>query len=174
MFDLIKTQYIGIIAVVLLGFSLIGGSEGNLGSNAVTTASNPWVFSNSINAVESTEALAAANTLTAAESGKTTYIGTTGATYTLPAAQAGLVYRFVVSSAFTTNAVIDSAEGDNIEGALIVAGAVVDCAAEDQINFVADGENLGDFVEVRSDGTSWLISASGGLTAAKITCTDPA
>ena len=127
-----------------------------------------------LNYVESTETVTADNTLATTESGKTTFISTTGGTYTLPAVStAGLVYRFSVSALFTTNAVIDSAEGDNIEGALIVAGAVVDCDAEDQINFVADGENLGDFVELRSDGTSWHIAASGGLASAKITCTDP-
>jgi hypothetical protein len=80
----------------------------------------------------------------------------------------------VVKAAFaTTNYVIDSAEGDNIEGTLIVAGAVVDCNAVDQIDFVNDGENLGDYVEIRSDGTKWFIGDSGVLTGSKMTCTDP-
>ena len=113
------------------------------------------------------------NTLTASQSG-TTFMIATGTTSTLPAVKDGLVYRFVATAAFdTTNFIIDSAEGDNIEGTLLVAGAVVDCDAEDQINFVADGENLGDYVELRSDGTSWLIGSSGALTSAKLTCTDP-
>lgn len=124
---------------------------------------------------ETTETVTTTNVITSAESGTTYYISGTGAVYTLPAVAtaAGDVYRFVVGAAFSTNAVIDSAEGDNIEGALIVAGAVVDCNAVDQIDFVADGENLGDFVELRSNGTNWFIGASGGLTGAKITCTDP-
>ena len=135
------------------------------------TVSNTGVM----NMVRSTEVVTGANTLTAAESGKTTFISTTGATYTLPpVTTAGLVYRFSVSAAFSTNAVVASAEGDNIEGAIIVAGAVVTCDAVDQINFVADGENLGDFVELESDGTSWHIGASGALTSEKMTCTDPA
>lgn len=114
-------------------------------------------------------------TATAAQTGSTVLMArATGTVITLPAAADGLFFRFVVGTAFATdNYVIDSAEGDNIEGALIVAGAVVDCDAEDQINFVADGENLGDYVELLSDGTSWFILDSGGLTAAKITCTDP-
>ena len=112
-------------------------------------------------------------THTIAQSG-TTFLVATGTTSTLPAATDGLVLRFLISGAFdTTNFIIDSAEGDNIEGALIVAGAVVDCDAEDQINFVADGENLGDYIELRSDGTSWFIGSSGALTAGKLTCTDP-
>lgn len=112
---------------------------------------------------------------TASQTGSTVIMSrATGTVITLPAAADGLFFRFVVGTAFATdNYVIDSAEGDNIEGTLIVAGAVVDCDAEDQINFVADGENIGDYVELLSNGTSWFILNSGGLTTAKMTCTDP-
>jgi hypothetical protein len=116
------------------------------------------------------------DTITVPESFTTFYAGASTTTYTLPAvaSSAGVVLRFVIATAFaTSNVIIDSAEGDNIEGALIVAGAVVDCNAVDQINFVNDGENLGDFVELRSNGTNWFIAASGALTASKLTCTDP-
>lgn len=123
---------------------------------------------------EKTIEVTADYTLQAFESGATVYATGTGATTTLPTAKDGLFYKFVVGGPLATNNwIIDSAEGDNIEGALIVAGAVVDCAAEDQINFVVDGENLGDFVELRSDGDNWYLTQSNGLTAAKITCTDP-
>jgi len=126
---------------------------------------------------EKSTTVTASTTLTAAQSGSTLYIDTTaGATLTLPTAStsAGTVYRFVIADTFATNnVIIDSAEGDNIEGTLIVAGAVVDCDAEDQINFVNDGENLGDYVELRTNGTKWFIGSSGALTAAKLTCTDP-
>jgi len=116
----------------------------------------------------------ATTTLTAAQSGTTFYLSGKGTTITLPAVTEGVNFRFVVGGALdTANVIIDSAEGDNIEGSLIVAGAVVDCAAVDQINFVVDGENIGDYVEVRSDGTQWLIGDSGVLTSAKMTCTDP-
>jgi hypothetical protein len=96
--------------------------------------------------------------------------------YTLPAvaSSAGVTLKFVIATAFdTANVVIDSAEGDNIEGSLIVAGAVVDCDAEDQIDFVHDGENLGDYVELRSNGVNWFIGDSGALTGSKLTCSDP-
>jgi len=125
---------------------------------------------------EETERVSSDNTLTSAESGLTTYIITTGSTSTLPAVSTatGTIYRFQVAAAFgTRNFGIDSAEGDNIEGSLIVAGAVVDCDAEDQINFIVDGENIGDYVEVVSDGQQWMIRDSGALTSAKMTCTDP-
>lgn len=101
---------------------------------------------------------------------------TAGGTITLPpvAAAAGMSYRVQIGGTFATNnVVIDSAEGDNIEGTLIVAGAVVDCNAVDQIDFVNDGENIGDYVEFMSDGAQWLIGDSGALTASKLTCTDP-
>ncbi len=121
-----------------------------------------------------TTPVTAATTITASQSGATFVIGTTGAVYTLPAVtNDGFKARFVVGSAFTTNAQIKAAEGDNITGTLIVAGAVVDCRAVDYVNFIADGEAIGDFVEVYSDGTQWLIGDSGVLTTAKATCTDP-
>lgn len=114
-------------------------------------------------------------TLQLLDSGTTYSISASGTTWILPAVtQTGVNFRWVVGGALdTANVVIDSAEGDNIEGTLIVAGAVVDCAAEDQVNFVIDGENVGDYVELMSNGTNWLIGDSGALTAAKLTCTDP-
>jgi hypothetical protein len=112
--------------------------------------------------------------LTAANSGTTYYMTGSSTEITLPAIADGLNFKFVVTGASTGyNWIISSSEGDNIEGTLIVAGAVVDCAAEDQINFVVDGENIGDYVEVYSDGSQWLIGDSGVLTASKMTCTDP-
>lgn len=114
-------------------------------------------------------------TLTAANSGTTYSLSASGTTITLPAVtNTGANFRFAVGGALDTgNVIIASAEGDNIEGTLIVAGAVVDCDAEDFVNFVVDGENVGDYVEVMSNGTNWLIGDSGVLTSAKMTCTDP-
>jgi hypothetical protein len=120
------------------------------------------------------ENITASNTITVAESGKTFYLSGAASTSTLPATStaAGTVYRFVVSGAVSGNIVIITSDGGNdIEGALIVAGAVVDCDAEDTITIVADGENIGDFFELRSAGGDWFIGASGGLSADKITCT---
>jgi hypothetical protein len=121
-----------------------------------------------------TVAVSTATTLTAAQSGSV-FVFSSGVTVTLPAVtNAGWNARFAVGTAFaSSNAVIDSAEGDNIDGTLIVAGAVVDCRGEDQLDFVNDGEQLGDYVEIYSDGSKWLIADSGALTTAKLTCTDP-
>lgn len=113
-------------------------------------------------------------TLTSADNGKTFYLNAAaGATITLPAVEAGLSFKFVVAATFaTTNWVIDSAEGDNIDGSVEVAGAVVVAAAEDQVNFVASAEALGDHVVLHSDGVQWFVHGMAALTGG-ITVTDP-
>ena len=156
----------------ITGAATVGGT---LAVTGATTLTGDVTMSGAVTMLEKSESISADNTITAAESGTTYYLNTTGATSTLPAVgtATGTVYRFVVASALATeNAIIDSAEGDNIEGTLIVAGAVVDCAGEDSVQFITDGENVGDYVEFRSDGQNWLIGDSGVLTAAKMTCTD--
>lgn len=112
-------------------------------------------------------------TLTAAQSGFNVLLNAAaGFAITLPAVAAGLRYRFTVAAAFaSTNFTVVVPGGSNlIEGSIIVAGAVVDADAEDTINFVATAENIGDFVEVWSDGTSWFIFGNA-LTAGGITVT---
>ena len=58
---------------------------------------------------------------------------------------------------------------DVMEGSLIVAGAVVDVDAADQINFVHGSSNLGDFIDIWSDGSNYYVFgnalSSGALTA---------
>jgi hypothetical protein len=114
-------------------------------------------------------------TLTTADCGSTQYqTDTNGGTTTLMAATDGCEVTFIIGAAYdTANWVIDSAEGDNISGSLIVNSAVVACDAEDQINFVADGESLGDQFTIASNGTNWYITGGNVITAAKATCTDP-
>lgn len=178
----------GVVALVL-GFVFLGvgqdgvpGLPGKDGVGAIPGGEyyNEVAFLGGVRDVEKVVNFAptsqySTTTLQLADSGTTYSLSASGTTWTLPAVtQAGVNFRFVVGGALdTANVVIDSAEGDNIEGTLIVAGAVVDCAAEDQINFVVDGENVGDYVEVMSNGTNWLIGDSGALTSAKLTCTDP-
>lgn len=145
------------------GTSIISSSGG---VSATTGA-----FSGAVTALRSVVAPAGDATLTAAQSGSIVKMNTAGQDVTLPTATAGLHYRFVVTAAVaTTNMTIVAAPADTIEGTLIVAGAVVDCDAADIITFVIDGENIGDFVDLYSDGTSWLIGESGTLTASKMTC----
>lgn len=146
---------------------------GDITATGTATFNGASSFS-ALNFKESYEAITASNTITVAESGKTFYLSGATSTQTLPATStaAGTVYRFVVDGSVTGNITIVSNDGSNIiDGTLIVAGAVVDCDAEDTITIVADGENVGDFVELRSNGTKWFIGASGALTASKMTCT---
>lgn len=174
--DNLVVGVVSAVVVVLLSVFFLGGDDSApVGAVAGTDVYNDMVFIGSINEKRDVvDVTTTAVTLSASQSGALVNLTSTG-TVALPAvSNEGTHYTFVVGSALGAgNTVIDSAEGDNIEGALIVAGAVVDCAAEDQINFVTDGENIGDFVELYSNGTNWLIGKSGGLTAAKITCTDP-
>ena len=130
----------------------------------------------SVDGTAVTEVLAAAKTLNAVDSGKTFFLdAAAGATITLMAGAAGMKAEFVVTSAFATSHwIIDSAEGDNITGNLIVAGGHVAAAAEDQINFVASAEGVGDRISLLWDATNsqWIVSGVAALSGG-ITATDP-
>ena len=125
------------------------------------------------------ETISAAQTIKPTDTGKTFVLdAAAGATITLPALSDGLNFEFVVGAAFaTTNWVIDSAEGDNVNGSIADMGttvAVVVASGEDQINFVASAETIGDWVRLTADSgnSQWLVTgmcaANGGITA-----TDP-
>ena len=113
-------------------------------------------------------------TLSLGDSG-TTYLiaSSTGSEFVLPAVAGadGVTYRFIVTGALkTATTTIFSAAGDDIEGTLMVAGVVKDCDDADQISISASLENVGDFVEIISDGTNWYPLASGFLTALSVYC----
>ncbi len=57
---------------------------------------------------------------------------------------------------------------------MLVNGAVVAASAEDQINFVASAETVGDWIELWADNTNsqWVVTGVGGGTGG-ITATDP-
>lgn len=139
-----------------------------------TTFSGPVISTNGFQAGSgSVSTAAAAATLVTADNGKTFILNAAaGVTITLPAVtNTGWRAKFITGAAFaTTNFVVASAEGDNMEGSMIVAGAVVDVDAADQINFVATAENIGDFVEVFSDGTYWHVFGNA-LTTGALTAT---
>jgi hypothetical protein len=90
---------------------------------------------------------------------------------TLPAVtNVGFKCKVVVGFGLTSDAVVSSAEGDNLEGALMVASTVVTVDAADNINFVDTAENLGDWVTFESDGAIWYVDGRA-LTTAAITAT---
>lgn len=200
MFDLKNQWIGLVTLAVLVVFTVLPAlkdGDGAVGSRDTTTISNPHVFedtvtlegatslsstlavtgattlSSTLTYLEKTTSLTGSTTLTVADSGTTIVWNTSGGTTTLPAVATatGTVLRFVVGSALATlNAEIKSAEGDNIEGSMIVAGAVVDCDASDRIYVLIDGENLGDFVELRSTGQKWFVTQSNALTSGKLLC----
>ena len=143
---------------------------------ATITYSNPVLRKR-----QSVNTIAAATTLTAADVGVHILDAAGGATVTLPSLPTDgneLYFKFIVGATFSsTNWVIDSAEGDNINGGIADMGttvAAVVAAGEDQINFVATAETLGDWVELISDSgnSQWIVNGvcftNGGITA-----TDP-
>lgn len=112
-------------------------------------------------------------TLTTDQSGATINMGTAGLDMTLPSPTdaTGVRYRFVVSAAFaTTDMTIIAGTADTIEGSLIVAGAVVACTAADIITIAAANEDVGDFIDLFSNGTNWIIGANQAMTASNHAC----
>lgn len=116
----------------------------------------------------------AAQTLTAVDNGKTILLGDAApGDITLPAVtNTGFKVRVQCNFAITTSAAVVSAEGDNISGLLIVNGATVLAEAEDQINFILNLAEIGDYIDIMSDGTSWIVNGAAGAAGA-ITATDP-
>jgi len=116
--------------------------------------------------------LVTTTTLATTDSGKT-FILTTTTNFVLPSTStaSGVHYKFVVGSLLTATSTIETSDlGNNIEGTLIVAGAVVDCDAEDKITIGASYENIGDYFELWSNGTYWFIGDSGALTGSALAC----
>lgn len=119
----------------------------------------------------------AAYTVFASETGTTFLLDAAeGAAITLPALAQGLNFRFVVAAAFATSDwVISSSEGDNINGLLIVNGATVAAGAEDNITFELAAESIGDSVEFIADpdNSQWLVLGATAL-ASSASANDPA
>ena len=128
-------------------------------------------ISGALNYKESTETVTTDPVPLAAESGKTFWLsGGTGHAVTIPAASNGVVFRFVVAQTFGTDYVF-TAPADTIQGSFIEAGATGDtCAASTTITLEDGAETLGDFFELRSNGTSWFIGAHNFLLATSVTC----
>lgn len=157
------------------GSVLQASSVGTMEAVAPNTLSGVWEMFNTFELENLAPTTASTNTLTITESGRTFFVSNSSTVFVLPATStaAGVHYRFVVGGAIDGNVTIRTSDlGKDIEGTLLVAGAVVDCAAEHTITFVADGANIGDYFELFSDGSHWIIGDSGALTGSKLTCTD--
>ena len=113
------------------------------------------------------ETLAAATTLTAADSGKTYLISGTGYTVTLPAPHAGFSVKFIVAAAFSTDCVVQTPADnrDTLNGGVFVYGAFVESDATDRVTFEDGAESIGDFIEISSDGTSFFLFGNGNASS---------
>lgn len=163
----------GQFAVTSAGALTTSGTITSTGTVTATGAVTLGSITNGLNSYRPVLSPAADVTLTVGQTGSIVNMGVAGLDVTLPTATVatGVHYRFVVSAAVaTTDMTIIAAPADIIEGTLIVAGAVVDCDAADILTFVIDGENVGDYVDVYSNGVKWMIGDSGALTASKLTC----
>jgi hypothetical protein len=135
----------------------------------------PTTYSNNNERIfANTQILTGNTTLTPADSGKVIFLNAAGGgTVTLPVLKAGNKLKFIIGATNPTTAwIIDSAEGDNIDGVLTVDGAAVPAVAVDQINFVASTAVGGDYIELECDGVQWYVSGVGEAVGS-ITATDP-
>ena len=103
--------------------------------------------------------LSAARTLSADESNGQHYIldGGTGFNITLPVPTKGWKCKFTIGAAFATDFVFTAGTADTFEGTIIEAGAVQDVDAADTITLEDNVENICDFLEFWSDGTSTFV-----------------
>jgi hypothetical protein len=115
------------------------------------------------------EALAAAKTLDAEDSGKIFALNLAGGfDVTLPNASdagSGWYCRFVVKVAPTTAYTISATagDGDNMHGCVMNseggAGDKTGGTGTDVLTFVANKAQIGDYVELFTDGTLWYVTA---------------
>lgn len=114
--------------------------------------------------------LSAAKTLTADESNGMNYIldGGTGFGITLPVPTQGWRCKFTIGAVYATDFVFTAGTADTFEGCVIEAGAVQDVDAADTITLEDGVENIGDFLEFWSDGTSTFVFGNT-LTAISVT-----
>jgi len=145
---------------------------------AQTTIKNDLRVTGTLRVDGDTVALAAARTLTAADSGRTFFLDLAGGfTVTLPAPVLGFKSRLIVKTAPTTAYVVVTAGGANImvvsvnelETDTTEDGPSDDDA--DTINFVANVALPGDFVDVYCDGTKFYMLGQSRADGAVTTST---
>lgn len=114
--------------------------------------------------------LASARTLTYDESNGNHYIldGGTGFGITLPVPTQGWSCKFTIGAVFSTDFVITAGTADTFEGCILEAGVVQTVDAADTLTLEDGTENIGDFLEFWSDGTTTFVFGNF-LTAASIT-----
>lgn len=120
---------------------------------------------------ELTEIVTAANVLTAADCGATFYLNAAAGFLTTlpsPTSLGGCNFRFVVHTATSTNGYTIGTPTDNIMFGMVVeraGGAGVACSEEDLITMVNGQSVKGDWLSIRTDGTSWYVHGMTDVSA---------
>lgn len=120
-----------------------------------------------------TETVAATNVITAEESGTTYFLShATEFVSTLPAPAAGLKYTFIVANAPETDSytIVTNSSANVIFGAIASSDGAATAASAgvgaDTITFVDGAADIGDRVELISDGTNWYATGFCGIATA--------
>lgn len=170
-------NYIPVVKYSGLNSEKDGTLSGVLAFTGANTHSGSETFSGGIvitgKVTENTEVVTATNVITAAESGKTFFLSAlAGFESTLPTAAAGLIFRFIVATAPTSNGyTITGSPADKIFGTVACSGAEdtvngVTASAADNVILVANQALIGDLVEFYSDGTNWYVTGNVNTFAA--------
>ena len=145
------------------GATVIAGNA--VGTAALTiTAGDVVITDGTLIHKKKTEAVTAANVITAAESGTVYFLNSaTEFASTLPAPAAGLHYKFIVKAAPSgaSYTIVTNGGANVIQGSATVDGAAVPAVDEDTITLTDGAAAVGDWVEVVSDGTNWYVSGQG-------------
>lgn len=130
---------------------------------ALTTFSGPVASENGFIGPVANTTLAAASTLTAADSGRTFFLSSaTEFATTLPAPAAGLSFSFVVTAAPSgaSYTIVTGSSANIIKGVQFTAedagGSGDSGTADDTITFVDGQAVAGDRVDLVCDGTNWF------------------
>ena len=116
-----------------------------------------------------TQTISSNTTLTEADSGQIISVnGAAGApNITLPrATTAGLWFRFVLSDNTTDVDIIQGDAGDELVGSIMcLSNKDTGTGSDTKITFVASTALAGDWVEVVSDGSDWLVSGQSAVNS---------
>lgn len=136
-----------------------------LDENKDVSGARNLTISGSVSGLAPTETLAAADTLTVAESGKTIFLSAaTEFAVTLPAATAGVNFNFYVTAAPASASYTIVSGSANIVGHVLssedaAGSADFEASGATTITLVDAKAVVGDRVYVVSDGTKWYATA---------------
>ncbi len=147
----------------------------NAAGGITLTAGTAGIVPGGLRTSVRTVAVVGPTVLTAANSGETIFFDTSSIVpvVTLPAPAPGLFFTFILAAQGANNATIGTnAAATIIRGMVTTAEVTAGDAADTQggavntINFINTADNLGDRVDVISDGTLWYGSAKTTLALA--------